>query len=236
MAPTCNPWDIERVPGGSSGGSARCCCSRLCAFSHRYRYRWFHSATRFSVWVSPASNQRMGEFSRLGIIAFASSLDQAGPLVRTVEDAAMMLGVISGVDVGDSTSADMEVPDFSLALMDDIKGLRIGLPKAYFSDSLDAQVSEKIHAALKELEAEGATLVDIDLPHVHQSIAAYYVIAPAEASANLSRYDGVRFGYRCDAPTNLLDLYERSRSGGFGDESSAPDFSGDLCAVCGMLR
>lgn len=139
-------------------------------------------------------------------------------MTRSVEDAAMMLNAMCGIDEGDSTSADIAVPDFTTLLEQDIAGLRIGLPKEYFSSDLDPQVSAQIHAALAELEKEGATLVDIELPHTHQGIATYYVIAPAEASANLSRYDGVRFGHRCDNPKDLMDLYERSRSEGFGDE------------------
>lgn len=129
-----------------------------------------------------------------------------------------MLQVMSGVDPGDSTSADVEVPDFRSQMGDSIQGLRIGIPQQYFSQSLDARVAQTIQAALDELVQEGAELVDIDLPHTEQGIATYYIIAPAEASANLSRYDGVRFGYRCEAPKDLADLYERSRTEGFGDE------------------
>jgi aspartyl-tRNA(Asn)/glutamyl-tRNA(Gln) amidotransferase subunit A len=139
-------------------------------------------------------------------------------MTRTVEDAALMLNAMCGLDPHDSTSADMPVPNFHDALRGDLKGLRIGLPKQYFSELLDVRVANRIQDALKELEAEGATLVDVDLPHTQEGIATYYVIAPAEASANLARYDGVRFGHRCDDPTDLMDLYARSRSEGFGSE------------------
>lgn len=213
----CNPWDLSRVPGGSSGGSAAAVAAGLTPFATG-------TDTGGSI-RQPASlcgitglKPTYGRVSRLGIIAFASSLDQAGPMTRTAEDAAMVLSAISGVDAGDSTSADYAVPDFRALLNTDIRGLRIGLPKEYFSADLAPAVGDTIYRALAELEAAGAVLVDISLPHTHQGIATYYVIAPAEASANLSRYDGVRFGHRCDNPNDLIDLYERSRSEGFGDE------------------
>lgn len=215
--PARNPWDLDRVPGGSSGGSAAAVAAGLAPLSTG-------TDTGGSI-RQPASlcgitglKPTYGRVSRLGIIAFASSLDQAGPMTRTVEDAALMLSAMSGIDPGDSTSADIDVPDFAAELSGDIRGLRIGLPKQYFSDALDGRVAEQIRTALAELEAEGATLVEVDLPHTHQGIATYYVIAPAEASANLSRYDGVRFGHRCEDPSDLIDLYERSRSEGFGAE------------------
>jgi len=215
--PTRNPWDTDRVPGGSSGGSAAAIAAGFAPLSTG-------TDTGGSI-RQPAAlcgitglKPTYGRVSRLGIIAFASSLDQAGPMTRSVEDAAMMLTAMCGLDLGDSTSADVPVPDFTAGLAGDIKGLRIGIPKQYFSQELNTSVAEKIHAALADLEAEGAVLVDIDLPHTHQGIATYYVIAPAEASANLSRYDGVRFGHRCEDPEDLIDLYERSRSEGFGEE------------------
>jgi len=139
-------------------------------------------------------------------------------MARTAEDCALALTAMSGIDPGDSTSADIPVPDFHSALSTDVNGLRIGLPREYFNDDLDSRVRENVMAALAELERAGAILQDIDLPHSHYAIATYYVIAPAEASANLARYDGVRFGYRCDAPADLEDLYQRSRSEGFGEE------------------
>jgi aspartyl-tRNA(Asn)/glutamyl-tRNA(Gln) amidotransferase subunit A len=159
-----------------------------------------------------------GRVSRLGIIAFASSLDQAGPMARTAEDCAIALTAMSGIDAGDSTSADLGVPDFHAGLNHDVKGLRIGVPREYFNEDLDPDVRERVMTALSVLEQAGATLVDIELPHSHYAIATYYVIAPAEASANLARYDGVRFGYRCEEPVDLEDLYLRSRSEGFGEE------------------
>ena len=217
FGPSFNPWDLKRVPGGSSGGSAAAVAAGLAPLSTG-------TDTGGSI-RQPASlcgitgfKPTYGRISRFGIIAFASSLDQAGPMTRTVEDAALMLSAMCGLDANDSTSADVPVPNFQTALNGDIKGLRIGLPKEYFSDMLNADVATSIHAALKELEAEGAILVDVDLPHTRQGIATYYVIAPAEASANLARYDGLRFGHRCDNPTDLMDLYARSRSEGFGGE------------------
>src|SRR6056300_585966 len=215
--PVKNPWDLLKVPGGSSGGSAAAVAAKLTPFSTG-------TDTGGSI-RQPASlcgitglKPTYGRVSRFGIIAFASSLDQAGPMTRTVEDAALMLNAMCGLDPNDSTSADMPVPNFHDALTGDLKGLRIGLPKQYFSELLDDTVANRIQDALKELEAEGATLVDVDLPHTQEGIATYYVIAPAEASANLARYDGVRFGHRCDDPTDLMDLYARSRSEGFGSE------------------
>jgi len=215
--PVANPWDRTRVPGGSSGGSAAAVAAGLVPFATG-------TDTGGSI-RQPASlcgitglKPTYGRVSRPGIIAFASSLDQAGPMTRTAEDAAIVLSAMSGIDPGDSTSADVPVPDFRALLNADIRGLRIGVPQEYFNADLSVEVGDTIHAALAELEAAGAQLVDISLPHTHEGIATYYVIAPAEASANLSRYDGVRFGHRCDNPIDLNDLYERSRSEGFGDE------------------
>ena len=139
-------------------------------------------------------------------------------MARTAEDCAIALTAMSGIDAGDSTSIDLPVPDFYAGLHHDVQGLRIGLPREYFNDDLDPDVRERVMAALSVLEQAGATLVDIELPHSHYAIATYYVIAPAEASANLARYDGVRFGYRCEKPEDLEDLYLRSRSEGFGEE------------------
>jgi aspartyl-tRNA(Asn)/glutamyl-tRNA(Gln) amidotransferase subunit A len=152
------------------------------------------------------------------MIAFASSLDQAGPLSKSAEDAAIMLNAICGLDEKDSTCADREVPDFTAELNAPLEGLRIGLPRQHFAEGLSAEVEQSVRSALSEYEKLGATLVDIDLPNNHLAVSAYYVVAPAEASANLSRYDGVRFGYRCKDPIDLEDMYKRSRSEGFGDE------------------
>ena len=217
FGPVKNPWDLSCVPGGSSGGSAAALASGMAPLVTG-------TDTGGSI-RQPASlcgvtglKPTYGRVSRLGIIAFASSLDQAGPMARTAEDCALALTAMSGIDPGDSTSADISVPDFHSALSTDVSGLRIGLPREYFNDDLDSRVRENVMAALAELERAGAILQDIDLPHSHYAIATYYVIAPAEASANLARYDGVRFGYRCDAPADLEDLYQRSRSEGFGEE------------------
>ena len=212
-----NPWDTNCVPGGSSGGSAAALAAGMAPLVTG-------TDTGGSI-RQPASlcgvtglKPTYGRVSRLGIIAFASSLDQAGPLAYTAEDCAIALTAMSGLDAGDSTSADLPVPNFHEALNLDVRGLRIGLPREYFNDDLDSDVRDRVMTALSALEKAGATLIDIELPHSHYAIATYYVIAPAEASANLARYDGVRFGYRCDDPIDLEDLYLRSRSEGFGEE------------------
>ena len=215
--PVKNPWDTERVPGGSSGGSAAAVAADLCAMATG-------TDTGGSI-RQPASfcgitgfKPTYGRISRWGMIAFASSLDQAGPLCKSAEDAALMMNAMAGLDEKDSTSIDMEVPDFTATLGDSLQGLRIGVPRQHFAEGLSADVEEAIQASLKEYDQLGATLVDIDLPNNHLSVSAYYVVAPAEASANLSRFDGVRYGYRCENPVDLEDMYKRSRSEGFGDE------------------
>jgi len=215
--PVRNPWNKNCVPGGSSGGSAAAVSACLAP-----------GATGTDTGGSirqPAAlcgltglKPTYGRVSRLGMIAFASSLDQGGPMTRTAEDAALMLGVMAGFDPADSTSAQREVPNYSATLNDSLQGLKIGVPKEYFGEGLDRSIEDSIQQALLEYEKLGATLIDISLPHSHLSVAAYYVIAPAEASTNLSRYDGVRYGYRCDDPKNLLDLYTRTRAEGFGGE------------------
>ncbi len=212
-----NPWDLERVPGGSSGGSAAAVAARLAP-----------AATGTDTGGSirqPASlcgltglKPSYGRVSRWGMIAFASSLDQAGPMAASAEDCALMLNEMAGFDPRDSTSMERDTEDYSAALSDNLDGLKIGLPKEYFADGLESDVEESVRAALKEYEALGAQLVDISLPNSNLSVPAYYVIAPAECSSNLSRMDGVRFGYRCEDPKDLEDLYKRSRSEGFGDE------------------
>ncbi|WP_150301347.1 Asp-tRNA(Asn)/Glu-tRNA(Gln) amidotransferase subunit GatA [Pseudomonas profundi] len=215
--PTRNPWDTDRVPGGSSGGSASAVAARLCA-----------AATGTDTGGSirqPAGFTALtglkptyGRVSRWGMIAYASSLDQGGPMARTAEDCALMMQVMAGFDEKDSTSVDEPVADYSASLNDSLKGLRIGLPKEYFAGGLDAATAEAIQQAVKEFEALGAEIREISLPNAELAIPAYYVIAPAEASSNLSRFDGVRFGYRCENPADLTDLYKRSRSEGFGNE------------------
>ena len=212
-----NPWDRTRVPGGSSGGSAVAVAAGLAA-----------AATGTDTGGSirqPAAlcgitgiKPTYGRVSRLGMIAFASSLDQGGPMARTAEDCALLLQAMAGHDPRDSTSADRPVPDYVAALSTPLRGLRVGLPREWFGEQLQAAMAEQVQGALRELQALGATLVDIDLPHSHLSIPAYYIIAPAEASTNLARYDGVRYGHRCENPQDLHDLYTRSREEGFGDE------------------
>jgi len=212
-----NPWDLSRIPGGSSGGSAAAVAAGLAAYS-------LGSDTGGSV-RQPASycgissiKPTYGRISRYGMTAYASSLDQCGPMARSAEDMALILQTVSGFDGRDSTSANVPVPDYSATLNEPLTGLRIGIPKEFFADGLDADVAKVINEAVEQFKRLGATVKEVSLPNSHLSVAAYYVIAPAEASANLSRFDGVRFGHSCDAPTNLQDLYERSRWEGFGDE------------------
>lgn len=217
FGPVRNPWDLEKVPGGSSGGSAAAVAADLCAMATG-------TDTGGSI-RQPAAfcgvtgfKPSYGRVSRWGMIAFASSLDQAGPICKSAEDAALMMNVMAGIDLKDSTSADREVEDYTATLSDSVKGLRIGIPKQHFTEGLSADVEKSIREALREYEAAGAILKEIDLPNSHLSVPAYYVVAPAEASANLSRFDGVRYGHRCDNPMDLEDMYKRSRSEGFGDE------------------
>ncbi|OHC29444.1 MAG: aspartyl/glutamyl-tRNA amidotransferase subunit A [Pseudomonadales bacterium RIFCSPLOWO2_12_59_9] len=212
-----NPWDLTRVPGGSSGGSAAAVAARL-----------LPAATGTDTGGSirqPAALTNLtgikptyGRVSRWGMIAYASSLDQAGPLARNAEDCALLLQAMAGFDPKDSTSLEQPLDDYLAALNLPLKGLRIGLPKEYFAAGLDGRIAAATLAVVEELKKLGATVKDISLPNTQHAIAAYYVIAPAEASSNLSRFDGVRFGYRCENPQNLEDLYKRSRAEGFGDE------------------
>jgi aspartyl-tRNA(Asn)/glutamyl-tRNA(Gln) amidotransferase subunit A len=215
--PVRNPWNTDHVPGGSSGGSAAAVAARLCA-----------AATGTDTGGSirqPAGFTALtglkptyGRVSRWGMIAYASSLDQGGPMARTAEDCALMLQVMAGFDDRDSTSVDEPVADYTRGLNDSLKGLRVGLPKEYFASGLDAGTAAAIDKAVGELRALGAEVQEISLPNAELAIPAYYVIAPAEASSNLSRFDGVRFGYRCENPADLTDLYKRSRAEGFGAE------------------
>ncbi|WP_285274887.1 Asp-tRNA(Asn)/Glu-tRNA(Gln) amidotransferase subunit GatA [Halopseudomonas bauzanensis] len=212
-----NPWNPEHVPGGSSGGSAAAVAARLCA-----------AATGTDTGGSirqPAGYTALtglkptyGRVSRWGMIAYASSLDQGGPMARTAEDCALLLQAMAGFDERDSTSVDEPVPDYSAELNQPLTGLRIGLPKEYFASGLDTATADAIAAAVKQFQALGAEIKEVSLPNAELAIPAYYIIAPAEASSNLSRFDGVRFGYRCDNPADLTDLYKRSRAEGFGDE------------------
>lgn len=215
--PVRNPWDTTRVPGGSSGGSAAAVAAALVPAATA-------SDTGGSI-RQPASlcgltgfKPTYGMVSRYGMIAFASSLDQAGTLTRTAEDAALMMNVMAGHDKRDSTSMANPTADFSAGLQQSLAGLRIGLPKEFFSSDLHPAIATLIQVAVKTLEQAGASCHEISLPHNHLSIPAYYVIGPAEAATNLSRFDGVRYGYRCNNPADLHDLYTRTRAEGFGDE------------------
>ncbi len=212
-----NPWDTDRVPGGSSGGSAAAMAARLAPIATG-------TDTGGSI-RQPASlcnltglKPTYGRISRYGMIAFASSLDQAGPMANSAEDAALLLNEMAGFDPRDSTSVERDVPDYTASLNDSLEGLRIGLPKEFFGEGLDPDVAATIDAAIKTYESLGATVKEISLPNSDLSVPTYYVVAPAECSSNLSRMDGVRFGHRCDDPKDLLDLYQRSRGEGFGEE------------------
>lgn len=213
---TRNPWNMECIPGGSSGGSAACVAARMAPIS-------IGSDTGGSI-RQPAAccgvigmKPTYGRVSRYGLVAFASSLDQIGPLAHSVEDTAMLLQVISGYDHKDSTSINIDVPDYINALSEDINGLRIGLPKEYFIEGLDKDVEKSVKEAVKVLENLGAKVEEVSLPHTEYAVAVYYIIAPSEASANLARYDGVRYGFRAECD-NLLDQYENTRGQGFGAE------------------
>jgi len=215
--PVKNPWNLSKVPGGSSGGSAAAVAAKLTPFSTG-------TDTGGSI-RQPASlcgitglKPTYGRVSRYGMIAYASSLDQAGPMTQTAEDAAIVLKTIAGFDNRDSTSADKTVTDYEKSLNNSLEGLKIGIPKEYFSEGLDDGVKQNIFNSIKEFESLGATLKEVSLPHAKFAIPAYYIIAPCECSSNLSRLDGVRYGYRCESPKDLSDLYIRSRSEGFGDE------------------
>ena len=212
-----NPWNTAVVPGGSSGGSAAAVAARLAP-----------AATGTDTGGSirqPASLTNLtglkpsyGRVSRYGMIAFASSLDQGGPMTRTAEDAALMLNVMAGFDPRDSTSVDAPVPDYTQSLNDDIKGLRIGLPREYFSKGLSSEMAQVIETAIAEYKKLGAQVVEVSLPNSQLAIPCYYVLAPAEASSNLSRFDGARYGFRAKDYTDLLDMYCKTRAEGFGAE------------------
>jgi aspartyl-tRNA(Asn)/glutamyl-tRNA(Gln) amidotransferase subunit A len=217
LAKTVNPHDSSRIPGGSSGGSAAVVASGMALAS-------LGSDTGGSI-RQPAAHcgivgmkPSYGRVSRYGLVAFASSLDQIGPLAHTVEDAATLLQVIAGHDPLDSTSLDEPVPDFSATLHDGVKGLKIGIPKQYFAEGLDPEIEKLVRAAAARLQEQGATLVDIDLPSTHAAVATYYILAPAEASSNLARFDGIRYGHRSSEASDIIDTYRRSREEGFGPE------------------
>jgi aspartyl-tRNA(Asn)/glutamyl-tRNA(Gln) amidotransferase subunit A len=217
FGPVRNPWDLQRVPGGSSGGSAAAVAARLVP-----------AATATDTGGSirqPAAlcgvtglKPTYGRVSRYGMIAFASSLDQGGVISTTAEDAALLLGVMAGFDERDSTSVDMPVPDYVAALERPLQGLKIGLLKEFFDQGLDPAIEVTLRAAIEVLRAQGVEFREVSLPNLPLSVPTYYVVAPAECSSNLARFDGVRYGYRCENPRDLKDLYERSRGEGFGAE------------------
>lgn len=214
---TRNPWQVDHIPGGSSGGSAAAVAAGMAPIATG-------TDTGGSI-RQPAAMCNLtglkptyGRVSRWGMIAYGSSLDQAGPMGLTAEDCALLLQSMAGYDALDSTSVDQPVPDYSATLNEPLKGLRVGVPEEFFGSDLMPEMGTVVEAAIQQLASLGATIKSISLPRTRLSIPAYYIIAPAEASTNLSRYDGVRYGYRCADPDNLLDLYQRSRSEGFGAE------------------
>jgi len=214
---TKNPWDLERIPGGSSGGSAAAVAAGECIAA-------LGSDTGGSI-RQPAAccgvvglKPTYGRVSRYGLVAFASSLDQIGPITKDVTDAAILLNIISGHDERDSTSADVPAPDFTKSLVRDLKGVKVGIPKEYFIEGMDPEVDRAVRSAVKTLEALGATVVDVTLPHTGYAVATYYILATSEASSNLARYDGVKYGYRASGAKDLLEMYTKSRSQGFGPE------------------
>ena len=214
---THNPWDLSRVPGGSSGGSAA-------AVAADEAFGALGTDTGGSI-RQPASlsgvvgfKPSYGRVSRFGLVAFASSLDQAGPLTKTVRDAALIMKVIAGPDAQDTTALQESVPDYTAGLEKDLRGVRLGLPKEYMIEGIDSQVKAAIDAAVAHLNSLGAEIVEVSLPHTEYAIDAYYILATAEASANLARFDGVRYGFRAEKPRDLLDHYGRTRGEGFGSE------------------
>jgi aspartyl-tRNA(Asn)/glutamyl-tRNA(Gln) amidotransferase subunit A len=217
FGPTRNPWDVTRTPGGSSGGSAA-------VVAADEAFAALGSDTGGSIRQPAALCGRVGlkptygRVSRYGLVAFASSLDQIGPITKDVRDAALLMNVIAGPDKFDSTSLADQVPDFTEALEKGVKGLKLGLPKEYFVEGLDPEVEKTVRAAITNLESLGAQVIEISLPHTEFALSTYYIIAPAEASANLARFDGVRYGFRAQGTSGLLDHYGKTREEGFGQE------------------
>ncbi|WP_408955632.1 Asp-tRNA(Asn)/Glu-tRNA(Gln) amidotransferase subunit GatA [Natroniella sp. ANB-PHB2] len=214
---TKNPWNLEYVPGGSSGGSAAAVAAGEATIA-------LGSDTGGSI-RQPASfcgivgmKPTYGLVSRFGLVAFASSLDQIGPFTKDIRDCALALNYIAGYDQYDSTSADVEVPDYTASLKEDVEGLKIGVPVEYFGDGIDEEVKEAVWNAIHKLEELGAEYEEVSLPHTDYALSAYYLIAPAEASSNLARYDGVRYGYRSEEANGLVEMYKKTRQEGFGDE------------------
>ncbi len=230
--PTRNPWALDRIPGGSSGGSAAAVAGDCTIMA-------LGSDTGGSI-RQPASlcgvvglKPTYGRVSRYGLIAFASSLDQIGPITKDVEDSALLLGVIAGHDEMDSTSVDMPVPDYTKALVKDVKGLSIGVPKEYFVKGLDKDVEECVRGAIEKLKGLGARIVGISLPHTEYAVSAYYIIGPAEASSNLARFDGVQYAFRDRDSRDLIDMYIKTRSKGFGNEAKRRILLGTYCLSSG---
>lgn len=214
---TRNPWDLDRIPGGSSGGSAAAVAADLCIAS-------IGSDTGGSI-RQPAAlcgvvgmKPTYGRVSRYGLIAFASSLDQIGPFTKDVEDCAIMMNALAGYDPRESTSVPMDVPDYREFLSRGIEGWRVGIPKEYFIEGIDPKVEESVRKAIAVIEGLGAKCIEMSLPHTEYCLAVYYIIAPAEASSNLARYDGVKYGFRSQESRDLLDMYKKTRSAGFGAE------------------
>jgi len=214
---TKNPWNTNTVPGGSSGGSATAVAARLavCATGTDTGGSIRQPAALCGI---TGLKPTYGRVSRYGMIAYASSLDQGGPMTRSAEDAAILLQAMAGFDEKDSTSVDQPVPDYLADLNKPLTGLKIGLPKEFFTSDLNSEMAATLDAAINQYRQLGAEVKEISMPNLQLAIPAYYVIAPAECSANLSRFDGVRFGYRCDNPADLADLYTRSRGEAFGKE------------------
>jgi aspartyl-tRNA(Asn)/glutamyl-tRNA(Gln) amidotransferase subunit A len=217
FGPTRNPWDLERIPGGSSGGSAAAVAADECIAS-------LGSDTGGSI-RQPAAccgvvgmKPTYGRVSRYGLVAFASSLDQIGPFSKDVRDTALVLNVISGLEPRDSTSVDLPVPDYTQALVGDVRGMVLGIPRESSAEGLDPQVSSAVQQAIETLKKSGAKTVEISLPHNEYALAVYYIIAPCEASSNLARFDGVKYGFRAKGTQDLLDMYQETRWQGFGAE------------------
>jgi aspartyl-tRNA(Asn)/glutamyl-tRNA(Gln) amidotransferase subunit A len=214
---TCNPWDLERIPGGSSGGSAAALAADECIAS-------LGSDTGGSI-RQPAAlcgivglKPTYGRVSRFGLVAFASSLDQIGPFTKDVEDCAIMMNVLAGYDPKESTSVPIEVPDYRQFLGRGIDGWTVGIPKEYFIEGIDPEVERAVRKVISVVEASGAKCIEVSLPHTEYCLAVYYIVAPAEASSNLARYDGVKYGFRTEAESDLMGMYKKTRSEGFGAE------------------
>lgn len=223
FGPVHNPWDLDRSPGGSSGGSAAAVAAGLVPAATGTDTGGSIRQPAALVGIT-GFKPTYGRVSRYGMIAFASSLDQAGVLTLTAEDAALLIGAMAGFDPRDSTSADLPVPDYAATLSDGLRGRRIGVPKEFFDGGLEPESAAAIRDALKVYQALGATLVELSLPSLRLAVPTYYIVAPAECSSNLSRFDGVRFGYRHQGATSLEELYKKSRGGVWpGGQAAHPD-------------